>query len=152
MRYDSIFNVVNESDAYTYIMPQSAGFSRYGVQVVLNQYSKRKTTKEAIDYIKGKDKSSGYNYNSNRETRMEIEKAFNRIFKKDMERVRKLYIEDKGLQKALEDIIQKFISNESLIFAIQNINNNVYKIDEEIKPELVQFATLLNTKYNTNTV
>ena len=30
LRYDCIFNVVNEDDLYAYIMPQEMGFSRYG--------------------------------------------------------------------------------------------------------------------------
>ena len=35
-RYESIFNVVNESDAYSFIMPQSLGFSRYGMTCIGN--------------------------------------------------------------------------------------------------------------------
>ena len=150
--YCSIFNVINEDDILAYMPSSLLGFSRYGVQVVLSDNSAIKTTTEAIESVKKKDGSESYRYNGNKQKRIEIEKAFNRVFKKDIERVRKLYEEDEGLQKVFKDIIQKFTARENLIFIIQNINNNTYKFDENIKADLIQFTTLLNAKYNTSVV
>ena len=56
-RYDSIFNVVNESDAYSFIMPQSLGFSRYGMTCIgnMNIYNptlnKFETNSESVSRI-----------------------------------------------------------------------------------------------------
>lgn len=63
-RYDCIFNVVNEDDAYAYMMPQSLGFSRYGMTC----------------FASGKEKMSG-SYNGSEEVRKETIETFNKIYK-----------------------------------------------------------------------
>ena len=56
-RYDCIFNIINEDDPYAYIMPQSLGFSRYGMTCygdgnkVLNGYIEYKPNKEMREEV-----------------------------------------------------------------------------------------------------
>ena len=71
-RYDCIFNIINEDDPYAYIMPQSLGFSRYGMTCygdgnkVLNGYIEYKPNKEmreeVLEYVnliyKGNEKKT----------------------------------------------------------------------------------------------
>ena len=65
-RYDCIFNVVNEDDAYAYMMPHELGFSRYGMTCYGDQ-------NELIKRYKG--------YQGSKEVRKDVVNHFNKIYK-----------------------------------------------------------------------
>ena len=102
MRYDSIFNVVNESDAWTYMMPQSAGFSRYG-----------KTC-----FAEGKHLLDNIASNSTREINEQMQK----IFKNNKNDARTYLYSDKQYLSNYFQKLYKGILNYSLNISSNDFN------------------------------
>ena len=126
MRYDSIFNVVNEDDPNSYLMPQKLGFSRYGLTCFGNV----------------RNKISGYL--GNKGSVEELVKAINNLYsgKENYTRT-ETYEAETGLKDFIVDVMKAvFLYRNNFDESVFNTLLTKYKKDSKL-------MSVINTlKYN----